>query len=235
MHRDDFLALMEEIAPSSLADEEDRPRIGLVIEGTEEISEVCCALDATPGAAEEAVSLDASVLVVHHTPFWNPVHAIRGTDPALLRPLLCADINLFVMHTNFDRAPMGVNRTLASMLELRRVEEMRIGVIGDFSLSIGEIPRRLGEPVKVTGRLDGVQRLALVGGSGFDPALIDYAAKEGADAFLSSELKHHVAIASPIALLEASHHALEAPAMRRLAERLGWKYIETAPKTGYIG
>jgi putative NIF3 family GTP cyclohydrolase 1 type 2 len=74
-----------------------------------------------------------------------------------------------------------------------------------------------------------VSRLAVVGGSGFDPLLIREAYDEGAEAFLSAELKHSVARAAPIPLIEATHYSLEAPAMRELALRFGWDYIDDPP------
>lgn len=234
MRREEFLQLLEEIAPAALADEEDRGRIGLIIEGREEISKVCCALDATKEVAEFAASEDASMLVVHHNPFYHPPHTLSKRFVALLKPLLRADTNLYVMHTNFDRAAMGVNRTLAELLELCNVEELPIGLLGEFRLSPQEIAERLGERVRVIGSLAKVEKLALVGGSGFEPALIELAASRGADAFLSAELKHHVALSSPIPLLEASHYALEVPAMRRLAEYMGWRYIDSRMETGYL-
>ena len=55
-------------------------------------------------------------------------------------------------------------------------------------------------------------------------------APAGADAFLSAELKHSVARYSPLPCIEATHYALEAPAMRRLALRKNWQYIDDPPK-----
>ena len=74
-----------------------------------------------------------------------------------------------------------------------------------------------------------IKRLAIVGGSGFDIDLIYEAVSLGADTFLSAELRHSVYRSSPIPLLESTHYALEAPAMRVLAERKGWCYIDDPP------
>jgi len=38
-----------------------------------------------------------------------------------------------------------------------------------------------------------------------------------------------VARTSPLPCIESTHYALEAPAMRALAERSGWEYIEDLP------
>ncbi len=62
------------------------------------------------------------MLVVHHTPLWTPVTALTGQIAALMRALLAADMNLYVMHTNFDHAPEGVNDALAELLSLKDID-----------------------------------------------------------------------------------------------------------------
>ena len=225
-----FIAALEQVAPPELAEEYDAGRIGLVVEGREEIGTVCCALDATQKVVDAAAGAGADMLVVHHTPLWSPVTAVRGATLRLLRTLLAADMNLYVMHTNFDRAEGGVNDVLAARLGFTGVERMTVGLVGDCSLDAREIARRLpGGGIRVYGEVGTIRRLAVVGGSGFDPDLIREAAGLGAEAFLSAELKHSVARASPIPCLESTHYALEAPAMEALASRMGWHYIPDPP------
>jgi putative NIF3 family GTP cyclohydrolase 1 type 2 len=74
----------------------------------------------------------------------------------------------------------------------------------------------------------------VVGGSGFDPVFLHEAAALGADAFLSAELKHSVYRASPLPCIEATHYALEAPAMQRLAGQQGWTFIADPPAVSVI-
>jgi dinuclear metal center YbgI/SA1388 family protein len=230
MHIDQFIRTMEQIAPSDLAEEYDEGRIGLVVEGTRDIRKVVCALDATPRVVEAAVASGADMLVVHHTPIWHPVTRIGGRCAELLRMLLSNETNVYVMHSNFDRAAGGINDALAGLLELSDVERMTMGVVGTCCITLDEIVRRLGSGARVYGTLRNPDRLAVVGGSGFDPELIDEAARMGADAFLSSELKHSVALASPIPLIESTHYALESPGMRELSMRMGWEFIPDPPK-----
>jgi len=229
MHVADLVAHLDRIAPPELAEEYDIGRIGLIIEGCEEVETVCCALDATPAVAAAAARMGAGMLVVHHTPFWEPLNAITGRAAAIIRPLIAGGVNLYVMHTNFDRAPGGVNDTLADILGLVERVPMTMGVVGRCTFGLDEMVARIGGNVRVWGEIDDPDRLAVVGGSGFDPALIAEGAALGADAFLSAELKHHVARTSPLPCIESTHYALEAPAMRALAERSGWEYIEDLP------
>ncbi len=225
-----FIAILEQIAMPALAEDYDAGRIGLIVEGKEEIGTVCCALDATQRVADAAARAGADMLIVHHTPLWNPITAVRGPTAHLLRTLLATGMNLYVMHTNYDRAEGGVNDVIAARLGLTDIERMTAGVVGDCSLDPEEIARRLpGGGIRVYGDVGTIRRLAVVGGSGFDPALLGEAADLGAEAFLSAELKHSVARASPLPCLEATHYALEAPAMEALASRMGWHYIPDPP------
>jgi len=224
-----FIEEMERLAPPELAEDFDCGKIGLIVEGKPEIRTVCCALDATPLVVQAAIRASADMLVVHHTPLWTPVTAMTGRNATLFRALLSSGMNLYVMHTNFDRAPEGVNDALAELLSLENPEPMTLGLVGDCPITAEEIASRLGGNVRVWGDLKRIDRLALVAGSGFDPDFLAEAERNGADAFLSAELKHSVARAAPVPCIEATHYALEAPAMRRLAGRKGWKYIEDLP------
>ena len=234
MHREAFIRAMEELAPPDLADQDDRERIGLVVEGRKEIRRVACALDATPRVVQEACRIPADMLVVHHTPLYYPVTRIEGATAALLRDLLSFGMNLYVMHTNHDRAEGGINDVLAAMLGLTGTERMSMGVVGDCTLTPKKIAGILGCGLRVHGRISRIRRLAVVGGSGFDPMLLDEANALSADAFLSAELHHHVIRAAPMPCLEATHYALEAPGMRQLAEDRGWTFLDDPPEVTLI-
>ena len=106
---------------------------------------------------------------------------------------------------------------------------MSHGCIGSCNLSPAAIAKRIGCTIRLWGKVRKIRRLALVAGSGFDPGFIEEAKQLGADAFLSAEMKHSVARSSPLPCLEATHYALENPAMQRLAIRMGWQHIEDPP------
>ena len=76
--------------------------------------------------------------------------------------------------------------------------------------------------------------IGIIGGSGFDLSFMAEAKALGADAFLSAELKHSVYRAAPLPCIEATHYALEAPAMERLAGQMGWSYIADPPEISVI-
>jgi dinuclear metal center YbgI/SA1388 family protein len=229
IYRDDIIHDLEISAPPGLAEPFDLGKIGLIVEGNRDITKICTCLDVTEEVVRQAITLGANLIIAHHTPFWYPLTSIRGSDASLLCPLLSHRINVYVMHTNYDLAENGVNHCLAGLLGLGSVRPLSLGVIGDCQLTPSMIADHLGTSLRIWGRVGEIRRLAVVGGSGFDPVLIREAAEAGAQAFLSAELKHSVARASPLTLLESTHYALEAPAMRILAGKHGWAYIDDPP------
>jgi dinuclear metal center YbgI/SA1388 family protein len=224
-----FIEEMERLAPPELAEDFDAGKIGLIVEGAPEFSTVCCALDATPAVVKEAIRMKAGMLVVHHTPLWTPLTSVTGSTAALMRDVLSARMNIWVMHTNYDHAKEGVNDALAELLSLTDTVPMSLGLVGTCPLSLEEISRRLICPLRVWGDLTVIDRLAVVAGSGFDPEFLTEAKEQGAGAFLSAEMKHSIARSAPLPCIEATHYALEAPAMKRLAARHRWHYIDDTP------
>ncbi|ADN36359.1 protein of unknown function DUF34 [Methanolacinia petrolearia DSM 11571] len=231
-----FISILEEIAPPELAEEFDEGRIGLIVEGKEDIESVACSLDATGHTVSQAVLCDADALVVHHPPIWYPLARIAGKDAFILGRALSSGLNIYAMHTNFDHAEGGINDALAEILGLSATEKMPLGLVGDCSLTPAEISGILGGGLRLYNCPEKIERLAVVGGSGFDAELIECAYELGADAFLSAELKHNILIDSPpeLGLMESTHYALESPGMKRLAGRMGWTYIPDEPRISVI-
>ncbi|MCQ8894095.1 MAG: Nif3-like dinuclear metal center hexameric protein [Methanolinea sp.] len=225
----EFLRMMEDLCPQSLAEEWDTGRIGLVIQGTRDIGTVCCALDATPAVVQNAIQAGADILVVHHTPLWSPVTSLTGPLAGLMRLLLSSGMHLFVMHSNFDHASGGINDALAEVLGMSDSSRLSLGIVGDCPLTVQEVSDRLMSPLIVYGTPPLPGRLAVAGGAAFDPVLITEAVDRGAESFLSADLKHSIARSSPLPLIEATHYALEAPGMKYLAEKMGWSYIDDRP------
>ncbi len=225
----EFIRMMDTLASPALAEEWDRERIGLVVEGRKDLERICCALDATTPVIKKAIEHRADMLVVHHTPIWDAVTSFRGSLAMLLRDVLISGMNIYVMHTNLDHARGGVNDVLADLLEIDSPTPLSLGVIGECGIDLQEMADRLGCPLRVWGRPPLPGRLAVVGGSGFIPDLIGEAKTAGATAILSAEVRHSVARSSPLPLIEATHYALESPAMRVLSQTLGWTYIEDIP------
>lgn len=250
----DFLSILDEIAPVTLAESWDN--VGLQLgTPTAALSGVLVALDLTAEVVEYARSKNLNTILVHHPLFFKPVKALDFDSPfaAIVRQAIAANLNIIAAHTNYDAAPEGLNDAVAKALALRGIRPLRcassglkdagmgrIGVLPkDLPLSnfVGQVKEKfslLG--LRWVGGLNKkVKTVALCGGSG--AFLIDDARRAGADVFMTGDIKYHDAMDAHLfgpqsmVLLDVGHFALEQFAMGQLSVRLqqlakkkGWKF-----------
>lgn len=195
-----------------------------------EVTGVHFALDVTNRVIDEAVANGANLIVTHHPMMFSPVKRLVETEheARLLCRLIREDISLISAHTNLDQAAGGCNDVLAQTIGLTDIQ-------GDGFVRVGTLPhpmaaaelathirRQLGDVVRVMGDpLAVITKVGMCSGSGADewPG----AAAMGAQAFLTGEVKHHIALEaadSGIVMLEAGHYATEAPGIFALAKAL---------------
>lgn len=233
----DFMAMMEEIAPQTLAEEYDNPGLNIGTTRTE-IRKVLVALDCTLTTAREAVELGADLLLTHHPLFFEGVKHMLPDDPETAAAMLLIkhDIAHFSAHTNFDAAKGGVNDCLASLIGLERVAPIpgdelgRMGELIDAKSArdfAKQVARALNTPVQLADAGVPVKRLALVGGAGGSDI---YAAKAaGADTFVTGEAKHHQALHAVqmgMNLIVAGHYETECIALAPLIDYLQARSID---------
>jgi len=234
MDLDSLIATLEAIAPPEFAEPIDEGRNGLIVRGRDEVISIAVALDPTASVIQNAVDAKADILITHHALIWDPITKIPFSIQKQLTLILEHGLSFYVLHTNYDAAPGGVNDVLAKHIGLRNIEPFGIGRIGtidpistfDF---VKHVAQKLDTHVQFTGE-DVVERIAAIGGSGFDAT--EDAIAVGADALLSAELKHSAIRAAEgrLSLVDATHYATEAPAMQMLAQRLGGTFIDHPPK-----
>lgn len=231
MKLEDFISMMERIAPPDLALSYDN--VGLLI-GTEKpcIERVLVALDCTSAVAEEAVRLNCDLVLTHHPLFFEPVRRILPGDPKTVAAyrMIQNGIGLYAAHTNLDAVDGGVNDALCELLALGSVEKLlpdglgRIGIrdeipLGSFArgieIALDVSVRVVGDPMRL------IRRVAVIGGAGGGDAMA--ALKAGADVLVTGEVKHHEALAAHemgIALIQAGHYETERIVLERLISRL---------------
>lgn len=188
------------------------------------------ALDVTNKVIDEAVSNGANLIVTHHPMMFSPIKRLVETDHQahLLCRMIREGISLISAHTNLDQAPGGINDVLAQRIGLTDIVGegfVRVGTLsspmtaGKLAMTIGEA---LGDVVRVMGDPSAmITKVGMCSGSGADewPA----AAAMGAQAFLTGEAKHHIALEASdagVVILEAGHHATEEPGIFALADAL---------------
>lgn len=195
-----------------------------------EVTGIHFALDVTNKVIDEAISHGANLIVTHHPMLFSPIKRLVETDyqARLLCRLIREGISLISAHTNLDQATGGVNDVLAQCIGLTDIQGegfVRVGTLpspmtaGELAASISAA---LGDVVRVMGDASAqVEKVGMCSGSGADewPA----AAAMGAQAFLTGEAKHHIALEAAdrgVVLLEAGHHATEEPGIFALAKAL---------------
>ena len=239
MTLDAILDALRRLAPEETALDQDP--VGLQVNRqAREIARVGVCLDCTPAAVARAVKAGVGLVIAHHPLIYHPLKRL-GTDPVsqAVTALVRADIALYVMHTNWDRAAGGINDTLAECLELQNVQPLGEG--GKAALPrIGDLaaPRPLADfarfvesalgcggtsALRISGADDTrmIMRVAVCGGAGAELAGEVQAA--GAQAYVTSDVRHNEfweAEASGLALLDAGHGATERPGMRALCRTL---------------
>ena len=122
----DILAALDGWAPE--ATQQSYDNAGLQVGDLETpVTHCVIALDLTPAVVEEAVALNAELIITHHPLIFRPLKSITTTDwhGSLVLRLAQAGISLYAIHTNLDAALSGVSFALAEQLGLRDVRFLR--------------------------------------------------------------------------------------------------------------
>lgn len=231
MKLNDFIAIMEQIAPAELA--QDYDNVGLLV-GSErsEINHVLIALDCTPKVVDEAVNIGADLILTHHPLFFNGIKRILPCDPstAAAYKLVKHGIAHYCAHTNLDAATEGVNDVLSRLLGLTAVTKMPdgIGRFGEIKepVPLHEFAKRVSAVLKTDVNVNGdslknISRVAIVGGSGGN-AVTD-AANCRADLLVTGEIKHDKLLDAQVlglAIIAAGHYESERVILTPLIEGL---------------
>ena len=218
--------LIDRFAPFETQSEDDNSGF-LVGSPSQEVTAALFALDVTEKVIDEAVSLGAQLIVTHHPLMFSPVHSLTDTDyeGRLIRRLTRENISLIAAHTNLDQAPGGVNDTLAErcgLAEISGSDYFRCGLLPE-PLTAWAYADRLKELLRTDVRIMGpgnaeIRKVGLSSGGG--SPMWERAAETGCDAFISGEIKHHLALAMAdrgIVGFECGHFATEEPGIRALA------------------
>lgn len=240
----DVLATVRRAYPESLAEDWDGG-IGLTCgDPLEPVTDVLLAVDADDTTVDEAIRRGAGILLTHHPLLFRPVQSVAADTPkgALLHRMIRAGVAHIAAHTNADSAVGGVNDALAATLGLTVQGPLApnapgsstgIGRIGqlpepvtlqDFVALVADALPATVAGVRAAGDPDRtISRVAVCGGAG-DSLLADAAASD-ADAYLTSDLRHHVVaefVSDPgnPAIVEVAHWAGEWPWLTNAAALL---------------
>lgn len=219
----EIYSVINQLAPFSLSMDFDNTGI-LVGDSHRTVECALLALDCTSQVIAQAVQCGAQLIITHHPIIFHPLKHVTEND--LVYQLVRHDIAVISAHTNLDITAGGVNDVLAAAIGLQDcqglemvdpAQEAWLGRIGKLSaptdaVSFAKAVKAALNAVSVK-FVDGsrpIQTVALCSGSGAD--CLDAAIAQGADALLTSEVKHHEflqAAEAGITLLDAGHFDTE--------------------------
>lgn len=237
----DVVGMLEERYPPYLASDWDA--VGLTVgDPAATVTRILFAIDPVQTVVDEALLLQADLIVTHHPLFLRGVHSVAavGHKGSLVHTLIGHGISLFSAHTNADHAVGGVSDALAATLGVTSLRPLvseggdpsvgtgRVGVLaepttlGAFADLVAERLPATHHGVRVAGDPDSaVRTVAVCGGSG-DSFLA--AAQSEADVYVTSDLRHHRAqdhlLDGGCALIDVAHWASEWPWLPVAAQAL---------------
>ena len=228
----DAVEILDQAYPPALAEPWDA--VGLVCGDPQaEVDRVLFAVDPVEAVVDEAIDIGAQLVVVHHPLLLAGVHSIAPVDAKgrVLHRLVTSGIALFTAHTNADHAKRGVSDALAGALGLGGLRPLvaidampavgtgRVGELAEpvtleqFAEHVAAVLPWTAHGVRIAGDpQQSVRTVAVCGGSG-DAFLAD--AAKAADAYVTSDLRHHRAsdhlAEGGCALIDIAHWAGEWP------------------------
>lgn len=243
----DLLHLLQRLIPNALAESWDN--VGLLAGSPhKETHSVLLGLDPTLALVQQAKAQNIDLIITHHPAIFRPLKNIHTNTPtgAFLAAALGADISVIACHTNLDAAAGGVSDLLARNLNLQDIRPLvpnqheispccGLGRIGTYANPLSakdflqQVQKACAPPwiLEAGPRPELIHRVAVCGGSCSEFA--ETALQQGAEVFLTSEVKHAVARWAEEAglwLLDAGHFATEYPAMAAFAMTLHEKTAE---------
>ena len=207
------------------------------------VDTVLLAVDPLPAIVDEAIACGARLIVTHHPLFLRGVHGVAATTAKGEVITRCIEngFALFSAHTNADHACPGVSDALAEALGLTDLRPLvpdardaslgtgRIGVLPAaltleaFGALVARSLPATAHGVRIAGDLgSSIRTVAVCGGAGdsFLPA-----AAAVADAYVTSDLRHHRAqdhlAEGGCALVDVAHWASEWPWLQQAASVIG--------------
>lgn len=214
------------IAPFDTQEEWDNAGF-LVGDFRSEVKKVVMSLDVTKDIANFAADLGAQLILSHHPAIFKPLKDVKKGSAVFT----CVEngVSVISAHTNFDKAPQGINTNLCKRLGLKNVEPVENTFIVkgelDYEMSIDDFARFVEDTLEVSGlRYTDTEKpikTVAVGGGACEEYLPQ--AMECADCFVTGDMKYHIfleAAENDFAVISAGHYETESETFRMLMDTL---------------
>ena len=196
----EVLCVLERVAPVALSDEFCRvyklyDNSGIIIDCGADINGAVFSLDLSSKAISRAEELGYNLIITHHPAIYGGISRINCGDP--VAQCVKKGISVISMHLNFDAAPEGIDYHLMRGLG--------------------------GETAELLAPIDGGGYGRAYTVKGCDDKAIAFALSSGADAFVSSDMKHHEIaglIEKGLNVIHLTHYASENYGFNKIYSRL---------------
>lgn len=202
----EILKILEQIAPVSLSDEFCKKygmydNSGIIIDSGEEVNDILFSLDLSTKTIQNAIKRHSGLIVTHHPAIYGGVSRINSKDP--VAQCIYNGISVISMHLNFDAAPEGIDYHLMKALggeTAKILHEVSLGGYGrvydikpqPFSSYAQAVSETFSNRALFYGKPGRqIKKAASFCGAGYDDKAVEFALSNGADVFVSSDLKHH--------------------------------------------
>ena len=229
---------LEQYAPLPLQDGYDNAGLQIGLTEEQEVTGALLCLDVTEAVIDEAERMGCNLIVAHHPLLFRGLKQITGqsyVERCVIKAIQ-KGIGIYAAHTNLDNAEGGVNYRIAEKIGLENLSflDAKSGLSAGAGV-VGELPAAEDERdflVRLKGlfgiqcirhnRLSGreIRRVALCGGAG--GFLLSQAIAQGADAFLTGEMRYHDYFGheGDLLITEMGHYESEQYTMEIFAEVL---------------
>ena len=239
------LDALEQYAPLPLQDGFDNAGLQIGLTEVQEVTGALLCLDVTEAIIDEAERMGCNLIVAHHPLLFHGLKSITGKSyvERCVVKAIQKGIAIYAAHTNLDNAEGGVNYRIAEKIgltNLRFLEDKTAAVPAGAGV-VGELPKaeneqdfllRLKQLFGIRcirhNRMDGrmIRRVALCGGAG--GFLLPNAIAQGADVFLTGEMRYHDYFGhdNDLLIAEMGHYESEQYTIDIFAEVLGARFPE---------
>jgi dinuclear metal center YbgI/SA1388 family protein len=239
---------MRELFPEQNV-ENSSDNVGLLIgDSSDNIGAVLCCLDVTGAVIDEAINTNAKLIISHHPFLFYSIKSITNDTVlgAKIIRIIKSGISVYSAHTNMDFSYAGINRFCGIKLGLSGLsvldpyisEREGMGILGSLPAPITAmaLKERAGEIFEdkraaIIGNENKIiKKVAILnGGGGGDTKALEKAIECGADAFITGDVKHHVALFAHeigLPIIEIQHFLMEHLFIKQLPVLLRKKFEE---------
>lgn len=223
--------IIESVAPLSY--QEDWDNSGLQVGKTSaNVEAALLTIDVTESVVDEAVSRGCNLIISHHPLLFKGIKSVCGRTPTerIVEKAIRHDIAIYSSHTSMDSYLHGVSGRMAEKIGITDYRllvgtDHGLGVIGTFDGTFDELLNRVKDvfhapmlryiplAAKRSNSASGLTSISPQGGltvalcGGAAAEFIDEAVMQGADVYISADMKYHEMQAAEgrIGLIDLDH------------------------------